>query len=227
MKIGMIVAMTDEVGALLEQIGTPEKTVSTGGYEVKIYLLGKHELCVVKSGAGEIYAAGATQMLISEFGVSVIVNFGICGGLTQDMSLKRAVAVESVVHYDFDTSANDHCEPARYINYPDIYLKTSEELVNIALEADPGLEKVICASGDKFIDDSAKKTGLHKKYGAKICEMEAAGILLTADRAGVPVLMIKAVSDSLTGGAEECNRMIHEAAESCVRAMLRVLEKIA
>lgn len=226
MRIGMIVAMSGEVGALLEKIGDPRETVLTGGFEVKAYKAGENELFVVKSGAGEIYAAGATQMLISEFSVSLIVNFGICGGLTPDMALKRAAVVEKVVHYDFDTSQIDNCEPARYVNYPDVFLQTSPELVKIACEAVPTLERVICASGDKFIADPLKKTALHEKYGAKICEMEAAGILLTADRAKVPVLMIKAVSDSVSGGAEEFSCMVSEAAESCVSAMLTVLKRM-
>lgn len=224
MRIGMIVAMTDEVGALLQKIGSAVKTVKTGGYEVREYKIGENELFVVKSGAGEIYAAAATQMMISEFRVSLIVNFGICGGLTADMSLRRAAVVEKVVHYDFDTSAIDGCEPARYINYPSVYLETSRELVEAAISAVPSLERVICASGDKFIASSEKKTELYEKYGAKICEMEAAGILLTAHRAGVPVLMIKAVSDSVGGGADEFMCMVNEAAESCVSAMLKVIE---
>lgn len=226
MRIGMIVAMEREVEALLLRVGKPINVDSFGGYEVKIYAVGDNELYVVRSGAGEIYAAGATQMLITKYDVKMIVNFGICGGLTEDMALCRAVVVEKVVHYDFDTSPVDNCEPARYLSYPDIYIPTSEELVKAAIEAEPTLERVICASGDKFIADPEKKRELNRLYGAKICEMEAAGILLTADRAGVPVLMIKAVSDSVSGGADEFTVMVSEAADSCVRAMLTALGKL-
>lgn len=226
MKIGMIVAMEREVEALLLRAGKPLDAESFGGFEVKIYEVGGNELYVVRSGAGEIYAAGATQMLITKYDVKMIVNFGICGGLTEDMSLCRAVAVEKVVHYDFDTSPVDDCEPARYLSYPDIYIPTSAALLKAALEAEPSLEPVICASADKFIADPEKKRELNSLYGAKICEMEAAGILLTADRAGVPVLMIKAVSDSVSGGANEFMTMIKEAADSCVRAMLTALESL-
>ena len=226
MKIGMIVAMTDEVGALLRKIGDPLRAEEFGGYTVRSYAVGKNELYVVKSGVGEIYASAATQMLITKYEVGMIVNFGICGGLTQDMSLKRAVVVEKVVHYDFDTSAIDNCEPGSYPDYPDIYIPTSPELVEAALEAEPALEKVICASADKFVADPLRKSELNRLYGAKICEMEAAGILLTANRAGVPVLMMKAVSDSVGGGADEFICMVNEAAESCVAAMMKALEKI-
>lgn len=227
MKIGMIVAMNDEVDALLRKVGSPLRTDEFGGYAVHVYTVGKNELFVVKSGVGEIYAAAATQMLITKYDIGMIVNFGICGGLTPDMALKRAVVVEKVVHYDFDTSAVDNCEPGIYPDYPDIYIPTSAELVSAALEADPGLEKVICASADKFVADPERKAELNRLYGAKICEMESAGILLTANRAGVPVLMIKAVSDSVGGGADEFICMVNEAAESCVAAMMKALDRIS
>ena len=224
MKTGMIVAMRSEVEAILSKIGRPIKSEICSGLETVIYRVGEHELYLVNSGAGEIYAAGAAQMLITRFGVEMIVNYGIVGGLTEEMSLLRTVAVDKVVHYDFDTSPIDHCETGRYINYPSIYLETDRALLEKALRAEPSLKPVICASGDKFVDKPEKKRELHRLYNADICEMEAAGILLTADRAGVPVLMIKAVSDSLFGGAEEAQKSVKEAAESCVKALMAVLE---
>ncbi len=222
MKIGMIVAMRSEVEELLKKIGSPLKTETHAGFEIFAYTVGENELYAVRSGVGEIYAAAAAQMLITRYGVGMLVNFGICGGLTADMSLKKAVVVEKIVHYDYDTSALGD-EPARYPEYPDVYIPVSEELVAAALEAEPALERVICASADKFVGDPERKSELNRLYGAKICEMEAAGIALTANRAGVPVLMIKAVSDSATAGADEFSAMVNEAAGACVSAMIKAL----
>ncbi len=226
MKVGMIVAMRSEVEALLSKIGEPVGSESFQGFDVSEYSVRKNELYVVRSGVGEIYAASAAQMLITKYSVDLIVNFGICGGLTDDMSLKRAVVVEKVVHYDFDTSPIDGWEPARYPDYPDICIPAPEELVEAAVEAVPLLGRAVCASADKFVADPERKRELNRLYGAKICEMESAGILLTANRAGVPALMIKAVSDSVNAGAEEFSAMVTEAAESCVAALLAVLEKV-
>lgn len=226
MKIGMIVAMKSEIAALLDKVGTPVREDGYLSFEILVYSIGNNELYVVQSGVGEIYAASATQMLITRYGVEMIVNFGICGGLTPDMALTKAVVVEKIVHYDFDTSAVDGCEPGRYLCYPDIYIPISEELVEAAVEAEPALERVICASGDKFIGDPEKKSELNRLFSAKICEMEAAGIALTANRAGVPVMIIKAVSDSASAGAGEFSAMVDEAAAACVSAMMKALEKV-
>lgn len=156
MKIGMIVAIADEINAMLTEIGTPIKQETVCGVKVREYEVEGNELYVAQSGAGEIYAAGATQLLISEYGAEMIVNFGICGGLTKEMSACSTVVVEKVVHYDFDTSAIDNCEVGRYIEYPDVYIPASKKLIDIALSAEPSLKAVICASADKFVDASEK-----------------------------------------------------------------------
>ena len=75
---------------------------------------------------------------------------------------------------------------------------------------------VICASADKFIADPQLKANLNKQFGAHICEMEAAGIVLICNRNNVPCLLIKSVSDSIEGGAEEFRNTINEAAAMCL-----------
>lgn len=226
MKIGMIVAVAQEVGALLEKMGKPVKTETLIGYEIKVYEVNGHLLFVTKSGAGEISAASSTQLLISKFGCEMIVNFGVCGGLTDEMAVTKTAVVEKVVHYDFDTSEYDNCEVGRYMDYPDVYLPATKSLVEKACEVEPSLMRVICASADKFVGDADRKRELNRQFGAHICEMEAAGILLTANRNEVPALLIKAVSDSVSGGADEFAKMVSEAAYVCVSTLLKVIESM-
>ncbi|MEG1972998.1 MAG: 5'-methylthioadenosine nucleosidase, partial [Oscillospiraceae bacterium] len=117
-KIGMLVAV--EIDAVLKQFGEPKEPVIITGYKIYKYNLEDMELFVIHSGAGEIAAASATQLLISSFGVELLINFGVVGGLTEEMALSKTCIVEKVVHYDFDTSDYDHCEVGRYMDYPDV-----------------------------------------------------------------------------------------------------------
>ena len=226
MTIGMIVAIPEEIDALFRSIGTPVGTEETAGYSVCCYELHGHRIYVAGSGAGEIAAASTTQYLIAKYNAEMIVNFGVCGGLTDDMGVQRTVVVEKAVHYDYDASPFYRNSPAQYPDYPDIYIPASEDLVALALQTEPSLIPAICASADKFVADAEAKRDLHQRYNATICEMEAAGILLTARRNKVPVLLIKGVSDSVTGGAEEFAEMVHASAEVCVRILLRILKAI-
>lgn len=226
MKIGMIVAMKKEIGTLLEKIGQAVRKDVVTGFEVGVYDIGGHQVYMIVSGCGEIYAAAATQALLTKYDVEMIVNFGVCGGLTSDMAAKSVVVVEKVVHYDFDISQVDDVPAAQYPGHEDVFLYATSELVKEAIAAEPALEAVICASADKFVGAAAEKTALNERFGAKICEMEAAGIVLTAERAGVPVLLIKAVSDSVGAGADEYHRLCVSAADCCAKVLLEILERV-
>lgn len=223
-NIGMIVAV--EIEAVLNEFGTPIQELNFAGYSVYQYKLGKHNLFVIHSGAGEIAAAMTTQFLISKFNVDLIVNFGVVGGLTYEMKLARTCIVESVVHYDFDTSEADGCEIGRYLEYPNIHIPATKEIVNKAIEIEPTLKKVICASGDKFIAKKDRKEELHNIYKADICEMEAAGIILTCNKNKIPCLLIKTVSDSITGGVNEFKNSINESARICIEITSKILSNI-
>ncbi|MGI5935274.1 MAG: 5'-methylthioadenosine/S-adenosylhomocysteine nucleosidase [Oscillospiraceae bacterium] len=223
-NIGMIVAI--EIDAVLNKFGKPVEELQFKGFTVFQYKLGEHNLFVVNSGVGQIAATMATQFLITSFNVDFIVNFGVVGGLTQEMTLTKTCIVESVVHYDFDTSDIFDCCVGRYPDYPSVYIPTTKEIVDKALEIEPTLKKVICASGDKFISLKEKKEELHKTFNADICEMEAAGIVLTSNRNKVPCLLVKTVSDSVEGGAEEFKNTINESARICLELATRIIENI-
>lgn len=71
-----------------------------------------------------------------------------------------------------------------------------------------------------------KKEELHNRFNADICEMEAAGIVLTSNRNKVPCLMIKTVSDSITGGAEEFRCAIDESARICMEITSKIISTL-
>ena len=80
----------------------------------------------------------------------------------------------------------------------------------------PELKAVVCASADKFVDEPDKKRFLNRTFGAHICDMETAGIVITAARAGVPCLVIKTVSDGVEGGAAEFEKELGRASAICI-----------
>ena len=200
-RIGMLVAV--EMDAVLRRYGTAERVEKRNGFETHLYNMGGYELCVLRSGAGEIAAAAAALLLIDRYEVELLVNFGVVGGLTEEMAQTKTCVVERVVHYDFDTSGYDHCLPGQYAGYPDEYLRPTPALVERAAAICPELKRVTCASADKFVDGQEAKSALQRRWGADICEMEAAAVVLTCDRGGVPCLLIKTVSDGLTQGGED------------------------
>jgi adenosylhomocysteine nucleosidase len=223
-KIGLLVAV--EMDAVLARYGAPQEKQLVDGFEVLRYENGSYTVYAVNAGAGEISAAAATQLLISVFRVDLVVNFGVVGGLTPEMAMARTVVVESVVHYDFDISDWTGAESGRYMQYPSPYIPATPELVEKACAIEPSLRRVICASADKFVGTEEKKRALHERWQADICEMEAAGIVLTCARRGVPCLLIKTVSDAITGGAEDFNRELDRSAGICLEIADRIIREL-
>ena len=223
-NIGMVVAV--EMDAVLSRYGAPSEKRRVAGFEVYTYTGADYTIYALNSGAGEIAAAAATQLLISVFHADLILNFGVVGGLTEEMAKARTCVVESVVHYDFDTSEAGWAEPARYLDYPTAYIPASAALVERALSIEPRLKKVVCASADKFVGKAERKRELHALYGAEICEMEAAGIVLTCNRSGVPCLLIKTVSDGIEGGAEEFNAELQRSAALCLAVADKIIREL-
>ncbi len=223
-KIGIVVAV--EVDAVLSKYGEPKETVKKHGYAVHTYENADFVMYVLDSGAGEIAAAAGTQYLISEFGVDMIVNFGVVGALTEEMKTAELCVVEKVIHYDFDVSSWIDLPRGQYPDQPSAYVPADEELLKKALEINPALKKVVCASADKFVGAAEDKQELHSKYGADICEMEAAGIVLTCTRSNVPCLLIKAVSDSLTGGSAEFTTELGRVSAICFEVVDKIIRSL-
>jgi len=213
-KIGMLVAM--EIDAVLLRYGKAEKTEDIGTMQVLFYSMEGYELILIHSGVGELAAAAATQLLITHYGCELIVNFGVVGGLTQEMTLAKTCIVTRVVHYDFDISGLDPVEPGRYPQLPDVYIPLDQELIEKALKIEPSLKCVTVASADKFVAGEENKKALHEKWDADICEMEAAAVALQCWRNRIPCLMIKCVSDAIQGGGDEFYREVLNSSEVCM-----------
>lgn len=224
-KYGLVVAVENK--ELEEYYGKEDQSFLIGKFPVKKYIRESYQLYVVETGAGQIAAAGGTQILISNFGVEAIFNFGVVGGLTEEISKERLSLVKDLIHYDFDTSEVDGKEKGRYLKYPETKIKTDEKLLKIAKSIIPDIKEVTCLSGDKFIAKEEKKRELAKTFSGHIIEMEAAGIVMTADMNNIPSLLIKVVADSLKGGAEEFRREKRKSALMGIQALDKVMAEIS
>lgn len=222
--IGMVVAMDKEILPVLSSIGKEIKREQKGCFNVFAYELYGKNIYLVRSGIGEIFASAATQMLISEYNVDVIMNFGVCGSLIKSVGVFDTVIASGVVHYDFDLTGIDNVLVGQYPNEQSPVIKTDENLLSVCKKVMPNSEVVICASADKFVSDNEIKDRLHNTFGAKVCDMESAGVLLTAKGYNIPCVIIKAVSDG-EGGAEEFNTCVAKASLQYIDALKEIVKE--
>lgn len=221
-KIGIVVAVEPEAMQFFEVFGPPTINFRGDyGYDVWTWSKFASEIYLIESGYGEIAAAAATQYLIDRCRVNKIINYGAVGGLHKGISAQTVGVVKKIVHYGFDLSANPKYPVGRYPNQDDLFLSPkADALPQAYLDEFP---EFICASADKFVDAGEPKEQLRKDFGADVCEMEAAAIVITCNKNGIPCSFIKAVSDCVDEGEEAFDNNVITAARACVEVLARFL----
>ncbi len=143
------------------------------------------------------------------------------------MALGKLGLVKSVVQYVMVLSAIDGLKVGQYGEYPDIYIPADGELFDRALSVSDDLIPVVCASADRFVSGKEDKAYIRKTFGADICDMESAGILLTCNRNGVPCVMLKAVSDAMEGTGEDFYAFWRRSMGEAVGILDRIVEAVS
>lgn len=221
-NIGLLVAV--EVEAVTEKYKDQLVHEFKNGFDVYILERDDYKLHFVHSNLGLIRAAAAVQMLCDTYDIDFLINFGVVGALRDDLKVSDACFVEKVVHYDMDTSEIDNIEVGRYVEYPDVYLPASKDILEKVKNMYPEIPVFIGASADKFVHKDEDKKALRDKYKADICDMESAAVILISDLNKVPNLIIKTVSDTLTGGAGEYEKRMRQASDMCINIVEKVLQ---
>ena len=187
--IGFVVAMEKEARLVLDRSDIIDRQVLAGKNIVKGRFCGK-EFVLIIAGIGKVNAGMATQILIDNYSVERLVNFGLAGGKQgSGLSAGDVVQVGKVCQYDFDLSELDEVSVGYMQDYDLIYFpaKTSASLAS-------QYKVVTCATGDRF---TSKKIYLDtvRDLGAQVVDMESGAIAQVAFANGVDVSILKIISD--------------------------------
>jgi len=138
-------------------------------------------------GWGKIAAASSTQYVIDRFKPERLVNFGTCGGFEGAVLKGDVVLVEKTVVYDIVELMGDSTEAI------DAYT-TEIDVAGIGRDLPPGVRRGPLVSADRDLLP-ADIPRLQKAYGAVAGDWESGAIAWVARRNGVPVLILRGVSD--------------------------------
>ena len=156
----------------------------------------------------------------------MIINIGVAGTLTKDLSVLDVALASDVFQHDMDTSALG--DPKGLISGINIITLPCvcpelEGVEKLDIEEGVKLWHGKIASGDKFISDKGEKEKLAREFDAAICEMEGAAIAQVCYAANIPCTILRTVSDTLSGGDVDFEKFKVYAAEisnSVLRKML-------
>lgn len=204
MTFGIISAMTEELELLLKEMNIEEKTTKANMTFYK-GTLGDKNIIAVVCGIGKVNAAICSQILISEYKVSSIINVGVAGGIGKDIYPGDVVIGTDLVEHDMDTSAFG--DPVGQIPRLNTFsFKCDENLVKAALNAANEIKEINSftgriVSGDQFIANIDKIKWLSETFDAISCEMEGASIAHVCYLNNIPCVVIRSISDNANNGA--------------------------
>ena len=222
MRIGIIVATKRERKAFFEVFGEPTLSFyEKGNFEVSMWELDDGKtLYLILGGLGEIASASSTQYLIDHYKVDKIINYGVVGGLTEEHHDRKVGIVSKIIHYDFDISFGSNYKVGEY---PKVGLYHVPKKQAVLIPSTEDVDRFICASADKVVGGGEPKRALRRKFCADICEMEAAGIVITCNRNGIPCSFIKAISDGVDEDMEAFEKHVHQASLNCVKLIAKLI----
>ena len=190
--IGAVIAMQSEADILLNDMQI-EKKLSFGNKNVYLGTAYNKELALCICGVGKVNAALGSQLLISNFHVDKLLNFGVAGGLNNTTALCRVYQIEAAVQFDFDLVDLNGTKIGTLNEYEENYLSTQTFAGNF--------EKRKLGTADRFNDSPVDFKLLTEELNADIRDMEGGAIIQTALAAQLPVYMVKAISDVAGSGS--------------------------
>ena len=133
------------------------------------------DLPILVTGAGKVNAAAAVAATLATFSPSSVVNLGTAGALRDGLPGGTHV-IRRVVQHDFASA--------------DIFALSGLHFGEPIDLADDGL---VLATGDAFISDSTTRARLAEQ--ADLVDMEGYAVAVASLAAGVPVTLVKQISD--------------------------------
>ena len=201
MTTGLLCAMEAEVVALREALAD-RRDERVLGVLVHHGTLEGVRVALARSGVGKVNAALAVAALAS-LGVDEIVFTGVAGGTAPGIGIGDVVVASDLVQHDVDVTALG-LPQGTLLDEP-LAWPTDDALRDAAVHAAEASGRRVhtgrIASGDQFIASPDRVRALHETFGCLAAEMEGAAAAQVASKTGVPIVVIRTISDTADGEA--------------------------
>ena len=207
--IGIISAMSFEKQGILRVL-KDESVNEICGIVFHEGKLGEKDIVLAACGEGKVNAARCSQIMVSHYNVSTIINVGVAGSLNRNIRKGELVLAQSVVQHDFDMRAievplglvprgnrsKEHRWGDKAVTYIHSSLDIHESIKKTLTDLGLVFHEGVIATGDRFIADQQEKERIASMFNAIACEMEGAAIALVCLEANVKFAEIRDISDN-------------------------------
>ncbi|HLP04000.1 MAG TPA: 5'-methylthioadenosine/adenosylhomocysteine nucleosidase [Paludibacter sp.] len=215
MLLGIMGSMPEEIDKIIEQISNKEIIERGSRIYYKGDLFGQ-EVVAVFSRWGKVAAAATATNMILEFKVDRIIFTGVAGAISPELNVGDVVIGQRLFQHDMDarplmrrfeiplTGKTSYETPLQNVEIMaesvHNFLKNNKELrKQLASWNIPNPKMLVgdIASGDLFISSAEMKNALSKNLPSVVCaEMEGAAVAQVCDDYGIPLIVVRIISDS-------------------------------
>ena len=212
-RTGIIAAMESEIRDLSSSL-EHERTERIAGREIHYGSLEGLPVALVLCGCGKVNAALSATLLTCHAKVDRILVTGVSGGLAEGLKVGDVVLADSFVQHDMDTRPLFPLHEIPFEGFsviesdPELrHLLSGAARSMLASARPPGLEKAdvfegLVVSGDQFLSSSvARNRVLESLPKACAVDMESAAVAQVCRAAGIPLGVMRVISDSADGSA--------------------------
>jgi adenosylhomocysteine nucleosidase len=249
------VAMTGILGALDEEVQMIRQEMSNSkevrmlGRRFLVGTLRGRPVVLAQTGVGKVNAATITALVLERFRPREVIFTGIAGGLNPTLRPGDIVVGTKLVQHDLGSYTPEGFVPRTWANPVDgktnpLFFASEPYLIAMVERASrlvsldsfddngvvrkPTIVKGIIATGDAFIASEAKKHDIRKQSQADAVEMEGAAVAQVCYQAGVPLVVIRSLSDSADNHAtHDVQRFVGIAAQNSASLVMKTVELLA
>lgn len=225
---GLIGAIPEEITHLVAAL-TDAVTETHLGMTFYRGALAGEPVVITRAGVGKVNAALAAGAMALLYHPDRLINTGVAGALAGDLKQGDVVVATSLVEYDMDTTPFGEPRGLLQIRGQELVElpadgETVAALIRAAGTCGETPRTGMIATGDRFVAGADAKAAILSYFPALACEMEGAAIAHAAYAAGVPVAVLRVISDSADGSAQlDYPTFAAIAAEKCQRIVCAYL----
>lgn len=191
--------------------------------------LGVRTVILSLSGVGTVNAAMTTTLLITYFRVGAVVFSGVSGALSPHLQLGDIIIPNDFIQHNVDETALG-VEIGR-IHSEDIWQFPADENLCVLslthankISIPQRISQGRIASGDIFVSSYQEKIKIANTFDAEAVDMESAVVAKVAYKFGIPLVIIRGISDTLNGNHEEFEASFEEIAKKPARILIDVVK---
>ncbi len=204
MNILILSAMEEEIEYLVSSFNL--SSIDTINKQ-KLYTISNNDntIYILNSGIGKVNATITTNSVLNSYQIDRIISIGTAGALSNASDIGQFVNGLKLAYHDVDVTAFGY----NYGQVPhlDTYFDTTNDkywhqILTTLKQNQVVINDGTIVSGDQFINDSAVKMEIMKKFDQPLCvEMESTAIVHTAKTANIKCNVLRSISDKAEGEA--------------------------